>query len=989
MLERFQEATVAAAFRALTKARGSHRFLIADEVGLGKTVSAKELAAKLQESLGKTLNVVYFCPNLNIAAQNLAKLQKLAPEVKEKPEDRLSLALRALPKRAEKFRVFCYTPDTSLPGWKHGRTGRKAERELIADLLHSQAPTCWLQIREIEKQHFARRDSRWFPAHRSPPPQHLVRLFVRCLRDILEIPGKHLDKALTAWLEEHGDVSELILRCRSALALAALRHTSCRPDLLILDEFHRYADLILPPTTENTTCLARERAHSLNLLTKALLGDGTSSPALLLLSATPYRLIKLDKSELPGGRYEHFGKLVEFLYGRATSQIRRVQEAIAEHHAALARRDDDALTDIHEARNRLELLLRPVIARTERATDLEGELFHRTEQRATVQSRDLQTFRHLAGAVAKGTPTLRAWTQPLWSSVPYPAETLFNYKVCDALGRGLPPVTIASSQGEAAHPFLRALLADDGTQKATIKYEDLSLPWLAPTQRWWKLGGKWRGMDEPGGAGVKGLLFSRYRGTPAAVSTWISSEVDRRSARHKSKGKLVSQTYLRSSSKTPWPLIAMFMPWPKLSTAFEPARGKDLTVLQVQKAARVEFRKWLKKSKIKLTDEKRSPRKPWQLAFDLEVQLENVSLLTSALKEFGGQKNSTSWRRNSVPANVTAEEADVLADWLLEAPGAIVARTLQRHGQSVATDSKALKSACAFSWRQLRPYLGQRYFASAVLGRRKRTASGDQYPSALRRALLDGCFESTMDEHVAVMMLIGDRKQPVEVLGDSLLSRSGFVRRRPARGRAKRVPVHVAVPYLGAERTSGRPGRSSETLRSDQLRRAFNSPFWPYVLSTTSIGQEGLDFHVWCDRVIHWDLPRDPVDFEQREGRIARYAGLGVRRSLAQVHGGGHVPSWQSPFTAIFEAAQRTKGTGLGIERWWSPPGHKPVSVTFLLSFSYGKERLQRLKTDLVRYRLALGQPDPHMFEAFIRDFQLRPEEARSLALNLSPAASQ
>ena len=47
MLERFQEATVTAALEALTKANGSHRFLIADEVGLGKTVSAKALAEKL------------------------------------------------------------------------------------------------------------------------------------------------------------------------------------------------------------------------------------------------------------------------------------------------------------------------------------------------------------------------------------------------------------------------------------------------------------------------------------------------------------------------------------------------------------------------------------------------------------------------------------------------------------------------------------------------------------------------------------------------------------------------------------------------------------------------------------------------------------------------------------------------------------------------------------------------------------------------------
>ncbi len=33
------------------------------------------------------------------------------------------------------------------------------------------------------------------------------------------------------------------------------------------------------------------------------------------------------------------------------------------------------------------------------------------------------------------------------------------------------------------------------------------------------------------------------------------------------------------------------------------------------------------------------------------------------------------------------------------------------------------------------------------------------------------------------------------------------------------------------------------------LRDAFNSPFRPFVLATTSIGQEGLDFHLYCYRV--------------------------------------------------------------------------------------------------------------------------------------------
>src|SRR5262245_26296468 len=72
---------------------------------------------------------------------------------------------------------------------------------------------------------------------------------------------------------------------------------------------------------------------------------------------------------------------------------------------------------------------------------------------------------------------------------------------------------------------------------------------------------------------------------------------------------------------------------------------------------------------------------------------------------------------------------------------------------------------------------------------------------------------------------------------------------------------------------------STEPTRSDQVRAAFNSPFWPFVLATTSLGQEGLAFHTYCHAAVHWNLPSNPVDLEQREGRVHRYKGHALRRN--------------------------------------------------------------------------------------------------------------
>lgn len=66
------------------------------------------------------------------------------------------------------------------------------------------------------------------------------------------------------------------------------------------------------------------------------------------------------------------------------------------------------------------------------------------------------------------------------------------------------------------------------------------------------------------------------------------------------------------------------------------------------------------------------------------------------------------------------------------------------------------------------------------------------------------------------------------------------------------------------------------------MRRNFNSPFMPFVLTTTSIGSEGIDFHLYCDRLIHYCLPKNFIDWEQKNGRIDRRDSLAVRRWWAK-----------------------------------------------------------------------------------------------------------
>jgi hypothetical protein len=992
-LEPFQQNTVAAAFRALTSRDGSRRFLIADEVGLGKTISSKSIAQRLQEVRGGPLNVVYLCPNLDIASQNLTKLTAL-DETWETPPDRLSLAAAMTGKETVRnFRLFSYTPDTSLPGWKAGqRGGRAEERQLISALLVRVAPKFWRRLSLLDERNAENNHQRYF-VRRGQLPRHLPAPFRAALNTVLGLPGFDLDSELRAWFDANdSDIAEFILRARAALALVALTNPLTRPHFLILDEFHRYADLILPNDGFALTGIKKARQDVQRLLIRKMLGDddGLERPALLLMSATPYRLLRVDGTEVEASRYRTFIRLVRFLFGDEDSDAANIAaKRIAEHHASLRAKNERMATiaAVKAAKEDVEAALRPIIARTERATTITGELFDRRSHAAVVAPDDLRIFQHFARAVANYKADLSGWVTTLWSSVPYPAETLFEYKVGGAFS-DLPKVTSALPIQNSAHPQIRALVSPDvsgdSVKPPPVDLPLLGLPWAIPTAPWWKLGGAWAELAARKYPVGKALLFSRYIATPLAISALLSLDVQRRQ-----KASKTLQPYLRYEAKTPWPLIAGFMPWPNLAEAFDPLRDPRARAGDVTEAATKALNDWLKSKGFIVASRNEKDRKPWELSFEIEVALDRSAAIVEALRHVTGlsTRERKSWLKHNpghVQGKISKSEIRLLASWLLSAPGMVIARNLRRHQSDLLPDDAGLAEAFNFCWHDLRPYLGQRVFGPAILPRRK-PKKRISYPDALRRAIFAGGFEAVVDEHLAVMRLIGD-ETPLEHLRQAFFGRAGRVRMRKAEMRKpERVSVHAAVPYAGAERGKSK-ARKDKKLRSDSLRRAFNSPFWPHLLATTSVGQEGLDFHVWCDRIVHWDLPRDPVDFEQREGRIARYASLCVRRSLSETYGnaGLNAGPGSSPFWAIFQAAREAKEVGMGLERWWSPPNHKPVSITFDLRFSQNVARLKELQEDLTRYRLALGQPEPGLFEDMVKHFNLRPGEARGLALDLS-----
>ena len=181
-----------------------------------------------------------------------------------------------------------------------------------------------------------------------------------------------------------------------------------------------------------------------------------------------------------------------------------------------------------------------------------------------------------------------------------------------------------------------------------------------------------------------------------------------------------------------------------------------------------------------------------------------------------------------------------------------------------------------------------------------------------------------------------------------------------------------------------------EHISQDAVRAAFNSPFRPFVLASTSIGQEGLDFHPWCHQVVHWNLPGNPVDLEQREGRVHRYKGHAVRRNVAAAYGPEALARWRPGsdiWTLVFELAEAARGDEENdLFPYWIAPGKCRVE-RYVPQLPYTKEveAFRKLKRQLAAYRIVFGQPRQEELVTLLDRADLDAAQLRDWAVDLSP----
>jgi hypothetical protein len=266
---------------------------------------------------------------------------------------------------------------------------------------------------------------------------------------------------------------------------------------------------------------------------------------------------------------------------------------------------------------------------------------------------------------------------------------------------------------------------------------------------------------------------------------------------------------------------------------------------------------------------------------------------------------------------------------------------------------------------------------------------------------IDGDLQAVLDEHAHVLVEAeGLQDASDEKIADGLaeaMSRSLGLRASRVTYSSIEVAgegvaatserLHTAFAARFGDDEGGAPATDAgKPARASQLREAFNSPYWPFVLVSTAVGQEGLDFHPYCHAVVHWNLPTNPVDLEQREGRVHRYKGHAVRKNVATRHGAGALAQPGTPWPTAFElAAGDRRPEDSELVPFWIYPvedGAKVERHVLALPMSRELHRLDALRNALAVYRLAFGQArQEDVIDHLLSRFGV--EKAKALAATL------
>jgi hypothetical protein len=545
---------------------------------------------------------------------------------------------------------------------------------------------------------------------------------------------------------------------------------------------------------------------------------------------------------------------------------------------------------------------------------------------------------------------------------------------------------------------------------------------------------------------TKRLVFSAWHMVPRAVASLVSYEAERRMMRAPHpRARLTQEDWRKQRGLLRFGIFAdrltgmplMLLVYPCLTFALhcdprELARGRSLTAAEVRSELAARLRESVERLGITHESGGNADERWYWLAPMLldfaefpataqawwgRTELAQIWAGAAAGEEDAGWSRHVdeAWqtlnairdgkqRLGSPPDDLF----DVLSLAASAAPATAALRSYTRTGGSEAAHDLSVRDTAARSGRAFLSLFNHAEVIEAI----RAELGGEPYWQRVLEYAHNGGLQAVLDEYTHLLReSLGCAAAPVSEMAEKLAAELiGALTLRTAslrvdeisappyarEAKIKSEPMHIRFAMrFGDERYDEEvePGGqyASAGTRKERVRAAFNSPFWPFVLVSTSVGQEGLDFHHYCHAITHWNLPSNPVDLEQREGRVHRYKGHAVRKNIAAAFATeamGHPASdvWETVF-AIGRAKRSRQENDL-VPYWLFPGDAKIERHVPALAFSREAERIHGLRRSLAIYRMVFGQSRQEDLIAYL--LAHIPEQDRAgimaeLQIDLSP----
>ena len=1059
-LKDFQRDTVDYVFQRLYLDEDrTSRFLIADEVGLGKTLIARGLIAKAVDHLWDTIDridVIYICSNQDIARQNIDRLN-ITDEREFQHASRATLLPIVIDQlRGKRLNFVSLTPSTSFN--LRSSTGWAWERAVLYNLLQEAWDVPEGTLKNVLRGDVGKKRWQelldWFNTSQNID-RELQDSFITELHKepglrqqydhVAEIIGgrrKHLTYEMRA------QRNKLLGELRRLLASSSL--AALEPDLVILDEFQRFKYLL-------------EDDNEFALLAQKLFNFPDAK--VLLLSATPYKMYTLP-GEQDENHYVDFERTVKFLLDQRTDEMKSLQISINNFRSAMFHLgvDPNSQQQMRSSKSLIENVLRKVMVRTEKlavSSNRNGMLAETCQAQDQVGYRDLISFVNLDQISRE----LNVEDQvEYWKSSSYPLNLMEGYKLkrkFDYVCRDNPEILF--EQLLKSQPYLldwksiqeyqeidpgnarmRALLND------TVETGNWKHLWLPPALPYYSPKGAFSNGETIGD--TKTLIFSAWRIVPKVISVLLSYEVERRMISEKSaefnyaeltaKRSPLLRFALSRERLTGMSVFTMIYPCLTLAQQIDPlnvaVNGSENSSSfddisqkiqwQVEKllTQALANRNWETTSQVDerwywaalllldvhfhpdvvsdwLNTEHKELSWPNMLRVDEDDEKESRFFdHVTELRQFFD--DPTSLQLGKRPDDLV----EVLTANTIAGPAVAALRSLIKvtgsKGQTASTLAAAAQVGLGFRTLFNQP--------DAISMLQDLYPEGAYWQKAINYCM-DGNLQAVLDEYThvlleslglkghndlnEVMIKIGKTiRQALSIRAPSLRFDEIVLDEKTRKIDLEKRGIRCRYALrFGDEKGDSFQGGNRDT----DVRIAFNSPFRPFVLATTSVGQEGLDFHQYCHRVVHWNLPSNPVDLEQREGRVHRYKGHVIRRNLAwkyqlasiKISKGRMIDPWDQLFE--LGIANRADGANDLVPFWiFDQEKYSIERLVPMLPLSSEIGRLKRLKKSLVIYRSVIGQPRQEELLQFLEEL-LSPEAIKDIlaeaVIDLSPPTNR